>query len=62
MAVDDLRTANWQRAGKKRRKRPKPISPLANKGKRTGRTDRSPAEVAAYLARIGPRKEVSADG
>jgi len=54
MAVDALRIANWQR-GKKGQKRPKPISPLARgKGKRIGRTDRTPAEVAALLARIGP--------
>ncbi|MDX3555279.1 DUF5361 domain-containing protein [Streptomyces europaeiscabiei] len=56
LAVDELRTANWQRTkdGQKGRNRPKPISPLATKpGIRTGRTDRSPREVQALLARYG---------
>lgn len=59
LAVDELRTANWQRTkdGQKGRNRPRPISPLATKpGVRTGRTDRSPAEVQALLARYGPAR------
>lgn len=59
LVVDEARTANWQRTkdGQKGRKRPKPISPLATKpGIRTGRTDRSPAEVQALLARYGPAR------
>jgi hypothetical protein len=59
LAVDELRTANWQRTkdGQKGRNRPKPISPLATKpGIRTGRTDRSPAEVQQLLARYGPAR------
>lgn len=57
LVVDELRTANWQRTkdGAKGRNRPKPLSPLAKKpGKKIGRTDRSPSEVAALLARYGP--------
>lgn len=55
--VDELRTANWQRSkdGAKGRKRPKPISPLKKTpGLTTGRTDRSPGEVAELLAQYGP--------
>lgn len=55
LAVDELRTANWQRTkdGAKNRNRPKPISPLKKApGKQIGKTDRSPAEVAAYLQRL----------
>jgi hypothetical protein len=58
LVVDELRIANWQRSrdGSRNRNRPKRISPLAGgEGKRIGRTDRSPDEVAAYLAKIGPR-------
>lgn len=54
---DQLAVANWQRSkdGAKGRNRPKPISPLAKQsGKRYGRTDRSPDEVKAHLARFGP--------
>lgn len=56
LAVDGLRLANWQRTkdGQKDRNRPKPLSPLAKKpGKRTGRTDRAPADVMKLLARVG---------
>lgn len=56
LAVDELRTANWQRSkdGQKNRNKPKPISPLAKQpGIRTGRTDRSPADVQRMLARYG---------
>jgi hypothetical protein len=59
MVVDELRVANWQRRGK-RSNRPKPISPLAKKGKRYGHTDRSPEEVAAYLARFDPAHQRAA--
>jgi hypothetical protein len=57
LAVDELRVANWQRSkdGHHGRNRPKPISPMAQRGRRWGRTDRSPVEVAAVLARYGPR-------
>ena len=47
----------WQKTkdGRKNRNRPKPISPLAQKaGNRYGKTDRSPEEIKAYLARFGP--------
>lgn len=57
LAVDELRTANWQRSkdGAKGRNKPKPISPLAQKpGLKTGRTDREPGEVIALLANLGP--------
>jgi hypothetical protein len=56
LAVDELRTANWQRTkdGQKNRNRPKPFSPLAKKpGKRTGRTDRDPAAVMRLLKKVG---------
>ena len=62
--VDELRTANWQRSkdGSKNRNRPKPISPLRTaSGKRIGKTDRSPAEVKAYLDRLQGRTAVTAD-
>jgi hypothetical protein len=60
LVVDELRLANWQRSGTKKRKRPKPISPLAAKtGVRHGRTDRSPVEVQAYLAALNPPEEVT---
>lgn len=54
--MDELRVSNWMRTkdGAKGRNRPKPISPLATpRGKRTGQTDRPPAEVIAVLQRIG---------
>lgn len=53
---DQLAIANWQRTkdGAKGRNRPKPLSPLADRGKRVGHTDRSPEEIKAYLARFGP--------
>lgn len=57
LVVDELRIGNWLRTkdGQKGRNRPRRVSPLARPaGKRTGRTDRSPAEVAALLARYGP--------
>lgn len=56
LIVDQLAIANWQRtkAGAKGRNRPKPISPLARQEKRYGKTDRSPEEVKAFLARLNP--------
>lgn len=56
LIYDQLAIANWQRSrdGAKGRRRPKPISPLARKGTRYGKTDRDPEEVKAYLARFGP--------
>jgi hypothetical protein len=54
LVVDELRVANWQRSKNARaHNRPKPISPLA-KAKPIGHTDRSSAEVQAYLARLNP--------
>ena len=57
--ADALHVANWQRSkdGKHAGRRPKPISPLAKSSSTTrfGWTDRSPAEVAAVLARVGPQ-------
>lgn len=56
LALDELRTANWQRTkdGQKNRNRPKPVSPLAKKpGKRTGRTDKEPADVMRLLKTVG---------
>jgi hypothetical protein len=55
VVADALRGANWQRSGGKGSK-PKPI-PRPGVGVRVehhGQTDRSPAEVAAYLARFAP--------
>jgi hypothetical protein len=56
---DQLAVANWQRSkdGSKGRNRPKPISPLLRNrgGTRIGKTDRSPEEVKALLARYGPQ-------
>lgn len=55
--ADVLRGANWQRGGGKGSK-PKPMPrPGVGPAKRTehhGHTDRSPEEVAAYLARFAP--------
>ncbi|HEY1395017.1 hypothetical protein [Roseateles sp.] len=49
---DQLALANWQRSGKQRGPKPKPISPLARKGSRTGGGHgRSNDEVKALLAR-----------
>lgn len=59
MVVDELRIANWQRTkeGRKGTNSPKRISPLAKKpGKRYGRTNKSPTEVIAVLARLRPRQ------
>lgn len=57
MVVDELRLANWQRTkeGSKNRNRPKPISPLAPKGRRIGKTNKSFAEVKDYLDRLHRR-------
>lgn len=58
LVLDELRTANWQRTkdGSKNRNRPKPLSPLRSApGKRIGKTDRSPAEVIAYLDQLHGR-------
>ena len=56
IVADRLAVANWQRskAGQKGTNRPKPISPLARKGRgfKYGATDRSEAEVKEYLARL----------
>jgi len=56
IVADRMAVANWQRskAGQKGTNRPKPISPLARKGRghKYGRTDRSPEEVKHYLARL----------
>jgi len=56
LAVDRLGVLIWQKTkdGQKGRNRPKPISPLAKHGSTYGKTDRSPEEVKAYLARFGP--------
>lgn len=55
IVADLLAIANWQRAGGKRSKRPKPISPLAKpKVTRYGRTTMTPDEAKAYLAKLGP--------
>ncbi|MEU2180116.1 DUF5361 domain-containing protein [Streptomyces thermolilacinus] len=59
LVLDELRIANWQRSrdGAKGRNRPRPTSPLAKStGVRTGRTDRSPADVQALLAQYGPAR------
>lgn len=50
---DQLALANWQRAGKKRGPKPKPISPLARGGskKHGGGHGRSDDEVKALLWR-----------
>lgn len=57
MVVDELRLANWQRTkdGTKGRNRPKPVSPLAERGTRVGKTDKSPAEVIDFLDRLHRR-------
>jgi hypothetical protein len=54
--ADANRGANWQRGGGKGSK-PKPIPRPGTDHRRTvrhGHTDRSPAEVAAYLAQFSP--------
>lgn len=54
---DQLALANWQRSrdGRRNQNRPKPLSPLSKPaGTRYGKTDRSPEEVIAYLARLNP--------
>jgi hypothetical protein len=66
LAVDRLTVANWQRSksGQKGTNRPKPVSPLAKRGRqhdRTGRTDQDPAAVKALLDRYR-RGEVSGGG
>lgn len=56
---DHVAVANWQRQkNARRRQRPKPLSPLAKRGKQYGKTDRDPDEVKAYLARFGPAPAV----
>jgi hypothetical protein len=55
IVADRLAVANWQRSkdGQKGTRRPKPISPLAKRGGvRYGKTDKSPEEVKAWLARL----------
>lgn len=52
LIIDTLREANWQRSkdGSKNRNRPKPVSPLAKRGKRIGNANgRSNTEVLALL-------------
>lgn len=58
---DQLAIANWQRTkdGAKGRNRPKPLSPLAKSGTRYGKTDRSPEEVKAFLARLNPAQHAT---
>lgn len=52
---DQLAVANWQRAGGRKSKRPKPISPLLRRPvTKYGQTSRTPEEVKAYLAQFGP--------
>lgn len=53
---DQLAIANWQRTkdGSKGKRKPRPISPLAKRGQRHGKVDRSPDEVKRYLAQFGP--------
>ena len=52
---DQLAIANWQRAGGKKNRRPKPISPLARPPvTKYGRTTMTPEEARAYLAKLGP--------
>lgn len=62
---DQLAVANWQRSkdGAKGRNRPKPLSPLLRQRQsgRMGKTDKSPEEVKALLARYGPNPGPSAD-
>jgi len=58
---DQLAIANWQRSkdGQRDRNRPKPMSPLlqreSRRERRIGHTDRTPDEVRALLAQLGPR-------
>jgi hypothetical protein len=53
-AVDALRGGNWQRSGGKGTK-PKPLPrPGLTVEHRYGATDRTPEEVAAYLAQFRP--------
>lgn len=57
--MDQLRILAWLQSedGHKGRNRPAPLSPLADKPKRVGHTDRDPEEVMALLARFGPQRE-----
>lgn len=55
-SVDVLQGANWQRGGGKGTK-PKPLPRPGVSGIKTehhGHTDRTPEEVAAYLAQFSP--------
>jgi uncharacterized protein DUF5361 len=56
IVADRLAVANWQRSkdGQKGTRRPKPISPLARKGRSStyGKTSASSAEVQRYLKRL----------
>lgn len=52
LAVDRLAVANWQRSkdGQKGTRRPKPISPLAKRGLRYGKTDQDPERIKNLLS------------
>jgi hypothetical protein len=67
--VDLLAGGNWQRAGKRGAPKPKPISPLAQRGRtqHTGGTSLPQEQVLALLAARGPARrdestEVGGDG
>lgn len=63
LAVDQLRLGNWLQSkdGAKGRNRPRLLSPLAKpRGKRIGRTSRTPAEVIEVLDRLGPARPTTA--
>jgi hypothetical protein len=63
LVFDQLAIANWQRTGRKGKGgKPKPISPLANRGKRYGKTSLSPEEVIAIMRRLNPAQYADEEG
>lgn len=60
LVVDDLHLANWlnSRDGQKNRNKPKPVSPYNQRSDtrtvRYGRTDATPEQAKAMLARYAP--------
>lgn len=69
VVADRLAIMSWQLAGNRHAPRPEPLprpgvnDQAAGRSRRYGKTDRRPADVAAYLRRYAPpREEVTADG
>jgi hypothetical protein len=65
VVADRLAIMSWQLGGNRHAPRPEPLprpGADAPPTRRYGRTSRRPADVAAYLRRYAPPKEVTADG